>query len=82
MYQTIGEKVLVAGVYTPGKFIPKKFQWRHRTFPINQIYSVHDFKDGSVRKRRFSVMAKHNVYLLEFNRDIETWILAQLWIEA
>jgi hypothetical protein len=83
MYQTIGEKINVVGIYTPGRFSPKKFQWQQRTFVIDQVCAVHDFKDGTVRKRRFSVQTKGNgnVYLLEFNRDLETWTLEQLWVE-
>lgn len=81
MYHPINEKVAVAGIYTSGKFSPRKFKWRSQTFEVNQICTVHDFKDGSVRKRRFSVMANRNVYLLEFNRDQEIWTLEQIWIE-
>jgi hypothetical protein len=81
MYQTIGESISVAGVYTNGKFKPRKFQWRGGTFLIDSSCSVHDFRDGMVRKRRFSVMAKGNVYLLEFNRDTEAWKLEQVWVE-
>jgi hypothetical protein len=71
----------VAGVYAQGKFTPKKFEWRRKLFTIQQVNSVHDFKDGSVRKRRFAVMAEQTVFLLEFNRDQEEWILEQLWVE-
>lgn len=81
MYQIIGEKVSVIGVYTPGKFQPKKFQWRQQVFPIQKVHSVHDFKDGARRKRRFSVFAQGNIYLLEFDREIETWTLEQIWVE-
>jgi hypothetical protein len=81
MYQIIGEKVNVAGIYTQGKFQPKKFQWRNQEFVIHVQHTVHDFKDGTVRKRRFSVTARNNVFLLEFNRDTELWTLEQIWIE-
>ena len=81
MYQRIGEAVSVAGVYRAGHFVPKKFKWRQRVLPIQAVHSVHDFKDGAVRKRRFSVSARNTVFLLEFNRDLETWFLDQLWVE-
>lgn len=81
MYQKISETVAVAGVYSASKFSPKKFQWRGRSFVISAVHSVHDFRDGTVKKRRFSVMAEKNLYLLEFNRDTETWLLEQIWVE-
>lgn len=81
MYQTIGEDISIIGIYKSGHFLPKKMQWRTNIFEIDQICSVHDFKDGAVRKRRFSMMSKHNLYLIEFNRDRETWSLEQVWVE-
>ena len=81
MYQTIDETISVAGAYTPGKFTPAKFRWRNRIYPIQEICSQHSFKDGNVQKRRFSVLARNTVFLLEFNRDQENWKLVQLWIE-
>lgn len=81
MYQTIGEPVAVAGVYSQGHFQPKKFQWRLKQLGITQVTSVHDFKDGTVLKRRFSIMANQTLYLLEFNRSLETWRLEQVWVE-
>jgi hypothetical protein len=81
MYQTIAEPIAVAGVYAHGHFQPKKFQWRQRTFVISEVTSAHDFKDGSVRKRRFSALADKNLYLLEFNLTQETWQLEQIWVE-
>ena len=86
MYQTIGEDhigetISVIGIYTPGHFFPKKLKWRGKILPIDQVCSVHDFKDGGVRKRRFSIMSGPTVYLIEFNRDFETWSLLQVWVE-
>ncbi len=81
MYQTIHEDIAVAGLYVQGRFQPKKFQWRKRNFTITEITSVHDFKDGTVLKRRFAVMAEKNLYLLEFNRMLETWIMEQIWVK-
>jgi hypothetical protein len=81
MYQTIDEPIQVAGVYAQGKFTPKKFQWRQKPFVISQITSVHDFKDGSVRRRKFAVVAQATVFLLEFNREQESWMLEQIWVE-
>ena len=82
MYQTIDEPVAVVGIYTQGHFQPKKFQWRQKTFKIEEVTSVHNFKDGTVAKRRFAVMAHRQLFLLEFNRSLETWSLAQLWVEG
>jgi len=82
MYQTIHEAIAVIGVYANSKFKPIKFRWQGREFIVQQTCSVHDFKDGSVRKRRFSVIANHNTYLLEFNRDLESWYVEQVWLEG
>lgn len=81
MYQRIGEDISVIGIYDKSRFTPKKLQWRYNTLVINQICSVHDFKDGAVKKRRFSVMSGTTLYLIEFDRDREKWSLEQVWVE-
>lgn len=81
MYQTIGEEISVIGVYQKSRFTPKKFKWQNNTLTITQVCSVHDFKDGGVKKRRFSVMSGSTLYLIEFDRDFEKWSLEQVWVE-
>jgi len=82
VYHHIHEPITVAGIYEHGRFRPIKFRWQQQLFTITQICSVHDFRDGSIHKRRFSVMAKDTVYLLEFNRQQEHWFLEELWVES
>ena len=48
MYQTISEPIEVAGVYTRSTFIPKKFRWKDRIYPIQEITLKSDTKDGGV----------------------------------
>jgi hypothetical protein len=81
MYHTIHEPIQVAGVYEQSRFRPMKFRWQNRLYVIHEICTVHDFRDGSVNKRRFSVTSSGNVYLLEFDRYRETWFLEQVWVE-
>lgn len=86
MYQTIGDRIEVIGVYQqsgqPAHFVPKKFKWRGNVYPISEITLVSDVKDGGVRQRLYSVMAGGNVYRLMFNRDDEVWELAEVWYEG
>jgi hypothetical protein len=81
MYQTIAESVSVAGVYHQGSFVPKKFKWRHRTLSIDEITLVSDVTDGGVKKRLYGVVVANEVYRLEFDRDNENWLLAEIWVE-
>jgi hypothetical protein len=81
MYQTIHEVVAVAGVYTQAKFTPKKFQWRTKSYQVDQITLSSNIKDGGVRFRTYSVMSGGNLYRLLFNRDDETWLLEEVWCE-
>lgn len=80
-YQPIHDSIVVAGVYRQGKFTPKKFQWRNRTLQIDEITLVSDVKDGGVRKRLYSVVVGTDVFRLEFDRDNESWLLAEVWVE-
>jgi hypothetical protein len=82
MYQTIGETISVAGWYLKGHFKPVKFKWRNHTYPISETTLTSEIKDGGVRKRLFSVMAENNLYRLEFDRDLETWELSEVWFEG
>jgi hypothetical protein len=80
MYHKIAEPVSVAGIYEHSAFRPVKFRWKQRLLTITEVCSVHDFKDGSIFKRRFSVAAEGTVYLLEFDRYRESWSLEEIWV--
>ena len=81
MFQTIGEKIAVAGVYRGGTFTPKKFLWQTRTYSIDVITLVSDTRDGAVRRRIYSVLCGKTLYRLSFNRETESWMLEELWVE-
>ncbi len=81
MYQTIHEPIEVIGIYAHHTFLPKKFKWKNRVFPISETTLQSNIKDGEVRKRLYSVMAEHNLYRLEFNRETEDWLLEEIWME-
>lgn len=82
MEQTISEKVSVLGIFQDASFTPKQFRWNNRSYTIEEITSVHERKDGAVVKRRYAVLSGGNLYLLEYNRREETWILEQIWMEG
>lgn len=72
---------MVSGTYSLGKFIPRKFLWSGKTYPIEEITLTTDIKDGGTKQRMYSVLSAGNVYRLMFNRDLETWILSEVWYE-
>jgi len=82
MFQRIGEKIAVVGVYNHGTFTPKRFKWHTREYPIEEITLASDIKDGGVRKRLYSTLSKGNLYRLCFNRDDEGWTLEEVWAEG
>lgn len=82
MEQTIGETISVLGIFKNASFTPKKFKWNNHTYPIENITSIHELKDGGVVKRRYAVLSGPNLYLLEYNRQDETWELVQIWMEG
>ncbi len=82
MYQTIGEEISVAGAFKHSKFKPTKFQWRQAVYPVEEITLINDVKDGGVRKRYYSLVAKGNLYRLCFNRETEQWLLEEVWYEG
>lgn len=81
MFQTIGETIDVIGVYTKGTFIPKKFRWNKRVFPIDDITLTTRIRDGQTQKRMYSVLSKRTLYRLLFDRDTENWKLEEIWVE-
>ena len=81
MYQLISEPIDVAGVFTKSTFIPKKFRWNNREYLIEQITLKSDTRDGGVKKRLYSVMVGKELYRLTFNREMETWMLEEVWID-
>ena len=81
MYQPIEEEIQVAGVYSEGKFIPKKFQWRNRAYSVEEITFSAASRDGEIKLQHFSVSSGGNLYRLIFNRDSQHWKLAEIWCE-
>lgn len=83
MYQTLHEEVSVAGIFSRGKFIPKRFKWKYRDFTISEVTLVSDSKDGGVRKRWFSVLTQDkNVFRLVFNQENYHWWVEEVWIDG
>jgi hypothetical protein len=80
MYHTIHEPITVAGVYEHGRFRLVKFRWKQHVYQVEKVCSMHDFRDGSIPKRRFSVSISGTTYLLEFDRHREVWFLEQIWV--
>lgn len=80
-YQCINEIISVVGIYKNYTFIPHKFKWNQKIYPINQVTLTSNVKDGGVKKRLYSVVSQSNTYRLEFNRDTETWYLLEVWVE-
>jgi len=81
MYQTINETISIAGVYSRSKFSPKKFKWNNKEFPIKEITLTSDTRDGTIKKRFYSVLSNGNLYRIEFNRESESWTLNEIWVE-
>ncbi len=82
MYQSIEEEISVAGVFSQGKFQPKKFQWKQKIFPISAVTLTAKSRDGQVRLQHFSVVAKGNLYRLVFNQETQHWKLAEIWCDG
>jgi hypothetical protein len=81
MYQTVNENISVLGVYSSQVFIPKKFKWKDKIFPIKEITLLNNVRDGVIRKRLYSVLSGVNLYRIEFNRDSENWKILEVWCE-
>lgn len=81
MYEHIHESISVVGVYKKAQFFPRKFIWSSKVYSITQITFVADIRDGSVRKRQYSVVADSNSYRLLFDRSEETWSVEEVWCE-
>ena len=81
MFQTVKEKISVVGVYSQAQFVPKKFLWQQRVYPVEQITFISEIRDAAVGKRQYSVISGGNSYRLIFDRSEELWELAELWCE-
>lgn len=81
MFHSIGEKISVVGVYQGGHFLPKKFAWKTKVYPITKITLISDIKDGAVRLRLYSVLSETSLYRLLFNRETENWKLEEIWCD-
>ncbi|MDQ3008050.1 MAG: hypothetical protein M3Q81_00465 [bacterium] len=82
MYQTIDDRIKVIGISGSGKFVPKKFLWKAKTYSVEQITLETNVKDGGRRLRWYSVVVAGTVYRLCFDRDNEQWLLHQVWFEG
>jgi hypothetical protein len=81
MYQKINDNISVLGVYSSQVFIPKKFKWNDKVYPIKDITLLNNIRDGSIKKRLYSVLSGVNLYRIEFNRESENWKILEVWCE-
>lgn len=81
MFLSLGEAISVAGVYKSSMFIPKKFSWKNKIYPVEKITLISDTKDGLVRKRIYSLLSGGTLHRIMFNRETEKWTLEELWVE-
>ena len=82
MYQTIHEPIKVAGVFNRSVFKPTWFEWRRQLFKVEQITLISDYKQGLVKIKIYSVIAKGNLYRLQFSLNSGDWILENVWIDG
>lgn len=85
MYQTIHEEIAVAGVYSGGRFVVRKFVWRSKTYQVKETTLVVDTKDGGVLKKYFGMVVtqekSESVCRLLFAVAAQRWWLEELWVE-
>lgn len=81
MYQNVGEKISVVGVYRYAQFVPRKFLWQDKVYRVDQITFIAEIRDSQVGKRQYSVVSGGNSYRLLFDRSEEVWELAEVWCE-
>lgn len=81
MFQMIGEKVDVIGLYTKAHFLPKKIKWAGKVLLVEKLTLISEIRDGEVKKRMYSFTNGVNMYRLLFNRDTEVWTLEEVWVE-
>ncbi len=81
MYQTIHESIAVVGTYAKGAFCPRKFRWNNKVLSVETITLVSDFREGQTRKRMYALLCQGTVYRVLFDRDRETWMLEEVWME-
>jgi hypothetical protein len=82
MYQPVHEEVIVAGVFRHGSFQPKKFLWKNRELPVEEITMQARVKDAGVRKQFYSVVSQGNLYRLCYTLDSQEWELVEVWDEG
>lgn len=82
MYQPVQEAITVAGVFSQGKFLPKKFLWKQREIRVEEITMQARVKDGGVRKQFYSVLNQGNLYRLCYTLDWQEWELSEVWYEG
>jgi hypothetical protein len=82
MYQPIEEEISVAGIFSQGKFEPKKFLWKQKIYPITEITLTARSRDGQVQLQHYSVLSHGNLYRLMYNQTTQHWKLAEIWCDG
>ena len=75
MVTPIDETIAVGGIYERGAFSPRVFRWKGQKYTVEHVTLISDLRDGSVRKRVYSVLVNEVLYRLCFDRDHEEWKL-------
>ena len=82
MFQTLGDRVSVLGIFKSGKLKPLRFFWKNKTFPISHITTTYCIKDGEVQKEVFAVKSFGNIYKLVYIPKDYSWILEEVFLEG
>lgn len=81
MFTKINEQIAVVGTYNHAAFKPRKFLWRDKIFPVENITFVTETSDGGIRQRIYSIESNGSVYRILFNRDTEEWQVSEVFVE-
>ena len=82
MYQPVQDAISVAGVFSSGKFNPRKFLWNKREYFVEEITLESKVKDGGVRQQFYSVLSGGTLYRLRYTLDSQEWQLSEVWYEG
>lgn len=74
----INEPIETLVHFYSGSLKPFRFLWRGRAYPITDITTTYQTKDGGIKKLVFAVQSGPNLYELVYNTATHTWFLSQI----
>lgn len=81
MYEKVGEKIEVLGIFKGGSVVPQLFKLKRKVIKINKVHLSYQKREGKFINYYYSAETERGVFKLKFNNETLVWEAEEVWTE-